>query len=188
MSVWPIRALLRRALSARDRLYVVVDAARDQELAFTARDRFGLKLETLFEGDLSPELDHVAPHLISVDAQSAYLDLFEEHLGRSAGILLVSEAKTKPVRAHLRKIFVVTDEEGEELFFRYYDPRVLRVYLPTCTASEASEFFGPIRRIWVESQTPGVMLVCAPDRTGVRIDDRPLKTGDRATVAGQSSP
>jgi hypothetical protein len=30
------------------------------------------------------------------------------------------------------------------MLFRYYDPRVLRAFLPTCTLEEANTFFGPV--------------------------------------------
>jgi hypothetical protein len=48
----------------------------------------------------------------------------------------------------------VRDERGNRLVFRYYDPRVLRVYLPTCTASELRRVFGPIECFWMESGDP----------------------------------
>ncbi|MBN2563413.1 MAG: DUF4123 domain-containing protein [Phycisphaerae bacterium] len=170
-------------MSAGERLYAVVDAARDAELAFAARDRFGLGLHTLFEGDLAQYLDHVAPHLVGIEQGSEYLELWAEHLGRSAGILLFSEASTEVIRAHLRRIFVVTDEECEEFSFRYYDPRVLRVYLRTCTAAEAQEFFGPIRRIVVESERSGRLLSCSPERNGVKMAERSLQPDDTGSSA-----
>jgi len=170
----PMRGYLRHVMGAKDRLYAVVDAARDKELAFAARRRFGLRLHTLFEGELAQYLDHVAPQLIPVELDCGYVELWGEHLGRSAGILLLTNADTSALRAHLRRIFVVTDEEGEEFSFRYYDPRVLRVYLPTCTGPEAAEFFGPIRRILVEAATAGRILSCRPEGSGVKTAERAL--------------
>jgi hypothetical protein len=48
------------------------------------------------------------------------------------------------LRHHLRKFLRVQDEDGRRLFFRYYDPRVLRAYLPSCTSEELDTVFGPI--------------------------------------------
>jgi hypothetical protein len=172
-------------MDAKDRLYAVVDAARDTKLAFAARDRFGLELHSLFEGYLAPYLDHVAPHLIPMKPNSGYLELWAAHLGQSAGVLLLSEAPTDVVRAHLRHILIVTDEEDEEFSFRYYDPRVLRVYLRTCSVAEAREFFGPIRRILVESDQAGMMLSCRADLNAVKIDERALqRNGRRGSARG----
>ena len=39
---------------------------------------------------------------------------------------------------------------GERVYFRFYDPRVLRVYLPTCSSSELKGVFGPVGRFVVE--------------------------------------
>ncbi len=44
------------------------------------------------------------------------------------------------------------------MIFRYYDPRVLRVYLPTCLAPELRTVFGPVRRFLLESEDPALML------------------------------
>jgi hypothetical protein len=37
------------------------------------------------------------------------------------------------------------------MLFRYYDPRVLRSYLPTCTPEELAQVFGPIHSFVMES-------------------------------------
>jgi hypothetical protein len=36
------------------------------------------------------------------------------------------------------------------MIFRWYDPRVLRVYLPTCTENELDMLFGPLSSYFVE--------------------------------------
>jgi hypothetical protein len=38
---------------------------------------------------------------------------------------------------------MVKDPDGRILYFRYYDPRVMRVYLPSCNATEMKTVFGP---------------------------------------------
>ena len=45
---------------------------------------------------------------------------------------------------NFRKFLSVEGPEGEEWYFRYYDPRVLGTYLETCTAGELQNFFGPV--------------------------------------------
>jgi hypothetical protein len=53
---------------------------------------------------------------------------------------------------HLRKFLIVQSEEGKEMYFRYYDPRVLRVFLPTCEPAQLKEFFGPIEAFLAENE------------------------------------
>jgi hypothetical protein len=90
------------------------------------------------------------------------------------------------VRRHLRTLFRVKDETGRILIFRWYDPRVLRAYLPTCLPAELHTFFGPIERFYCEGEDPGSLLqfgfdgqdfihrihdLSAPDRTAARALD-----------------
>ena len=42
-----------------------------------------------------------------------------------------------------------------------HDPRVLRVFLPTCTPDELSDFFGPIGSFLVESDQPAHAWLCS---------------------------
>jgi hypothetical protein len=37
------------------------------------------------------------------------------------------------------------------LAFRYYDPRVLNAYLPTCTPQELKAVFGPLQAVIAET-------------------------------------
>lgn len=140
-----IRKQLR--LEPGERLYTVVDACQDAELAFVAETQFHLPIRMLFQGDAAQYMRDVAPYFIPIDPASEYLDRWAASWGKNAGILLTSSAGPQTVFRHLRDIFVVKDEEGQEYFFRYYDPRVLRTFLPTCTPEQAAEFFGPIRGV-----------------------------------------
>jgi hypothetical protein len=58
----------------------------------------------------------------------------------------------------LRHFLIVHTSDGKAYYFRYYDPRVLRPYLPTCTAGELTEFFGPIQTWIAEGEDPGALL------------------------------
>jgi len=184
----PLKVLIREMMSPDERLYAVVDAARDPYLAIVPRDQLKMKTYTLLEGEMARFLDLVAPHLILIDLESEYLDLWFERLGNSAGILLLTEKSPRSLRSHLRNIFTVTDEENNEFFFRYYDPRVLRVYLPTCTSREAKVFFGPIRRILVEGEGVGGLLVCEASETGVKIDEKLVYPSALIASLGEESP
>lgn len=176
-----LHALVGHHVGMGDRLYAVADAARDKELAFAAPRQFGQTIHWLFEEGSGAHMVDVAPYLVPIAYRpkypyegSGFLDLWAERLGSSAGILLVTPADPDLLRDHLGELFRVTDEKEHEYFFRFYDPRVLRMYLPTCTPAEAKEFFGPVRHILVEAATPGKVLSCSPNRSGVKTDERAL--------------
>jgi len=139
------------------RLYGVVDAARCVDLAYEAKIRFGKEIRSLFLPEVQTQLWDVSPYMVQIDPDGDYLRSWAQRWGTSAGVLLTSEADEDALHAHLRKIFVVEDEEKQEYFFRFYDPRVLRTFLPTCSAQQLEELFGPIAQFAVESQ-PGNAL------------------------------
>lgn len=154
-------------LQPGEMLYGIVDAAQDKELAFEARDRFHLPIRMLFQGEAAQYMDDVAPYLVPIDPASEYLESWASRWGKNAGILLTTYADPEPLFRHLREIFVVKDEEGQEYFFRYYDPRVLSMYLPTCTPEEVREFFGPIGALVLDGEKPATLLRCTVGPEGL---------------------
>lgn len=170
-----LHAIVEGERDPSDRLYGIVDAARDRQLAFDASLRFGWRLQWLFGEDTAHQMRDVAPYLVPIEFNSAYLDLWAERIGSSVGILLLAGAQPDELRAHLATLFESVDERGGEFFFRFYDPRVLRVFLPTCSAAHATKFFGPIRRIIVEAEEPNGILVYSPNSEGVNVEERSLR-------------
>ena len=176
-----LHAFIRLRFGMGDRLYGVVDAVRDKELAYAAPRKYGQTIHWLFEEGSGSHMLDVAPYLVPITFRpkypyegSGYLDLWTRGLGSSAGILLITPIATDVLLSHLRDIFRVTDETGHRFFFRFYDPRVLRTYLPTCTPAEAKQFFGQVRHILVEAAKPGKMLSYSPERSGVQTDEGAL--------------
>ncbi|MCK7502564.1 MAG: DUF4123 domain-containing protein [Comamonadaceae bacterium] len=147
----PVTAAAPFAENAK--LFAIIDGAQSVELAFVAR-LMGHPVYTLFSGDMAEAVAHVLVLTWSLWAnRSPFWKNGSRRLGVPAGILLQTTAELEVlVRSICGEIFVVTDEEGQEYFFRYYDPRVIRTFLPTCTASELEEFFGVVDRWIVENK------------------------------------
>lgn len=186
-----LHAFIQDRREPGESLYGVVDAARDKELAFEGAIRHGWVLQWLFSEDTPAHMRDVAPYVVPITYEPTYpyeegdyLDLWARRLGRSAGILLLAPVGPKPLRLHLREIFQVTDEQDREYYMRFYDPRMLRLFLPTCTGDEAQEFFGPIRAILVESDEPGKMLSCWPGPSGVEIKEEALAQPEPSQPTG----
>lgn len=144
--------------SAGRDVWMIVDGARDRRVYGALLDSY-LTYSCLYHGELAPELELVAPYLVQLEYDDRYTKgLIERARGNSWGIFLKCDASIGTLRRHLRRLLSVRDHKGELLLFRYYDPRVLRVYLPTCRADELATVFGPIDRFWVESEDPETML------------------------------
>lgn len=163
----PLIEYLAPRLLPGERPYVVVDGARALDVVHAARDSYGLQILSLFEQPGATRLADVAPYLVIAEPSSGFLDLWAERLGSCTGILVVTAICVRELRGHLRRLFVATDEDEEEYFFRFYDPRVLRAFLPTCSGQQAREFFGPIRRVLVETERPGRIVDYSLDHAGL---------------------
>ncbi len=147
----PLELLLDQPLP----LYAVLDAARTPRILEVLQES-QLEWSSLYEGAKGEELDIVAPYLIGhFLPQSTLLRLLvEEGWGQSWGIFLTSEEDFPRVRRHLRKFLMVKDGEGRELYFRFYDPRVLRVFIPSCSPEQIREVFGPVDCFQMEAEDP----------------------------------
>ncbi len=139
-------------------LFALLDAARDVrvlELLRASKEKY----QSLYEGEQGKLLDDYAPYLLSLPPQSDFLEtLVYEGWGKSWGLFLTCDKQFAQVRRYLRRFLLVKDEKGRQLYFRFYDPRVMRVYLPTCNAAETARMFGPISRYLVEAGEPDVLL------------------------------
>jgi hypothetical protein len=149
-----VGTLLKDRLFARkgEEVYAVVDGARDPSIVDLVRGS-GQRYACLYSGKLPPELAAVAPYVVRLwrdhPFTAEWLDLA---WGQSWGIFAIAPANLEEMRRHLRRFLRVRTEQGQALVFRYYDPRVLRVYLPTCTKEELATFFGPVSSFFVETE------------------------------------
>jgi len=129
----------------------------------------------LYGEDIPEALAKVSPYLVRLQPEANFTAwLISEGWGNSWGIFLESSASLETLRKHFREFLKVDDEEGKELFFRYYDPRVLRAYLPTCDESEAQTFFGPVRSFLLENEDASEVLKYSYGSAGCDCEGIPL--------------
>lgn len=151
-------ALWSPGLSARTSVFALVDAARDEKI-FGAVDATYQPKECLYAGDLPWQLQMTAPYLVELARDERFTRFFIENgWGNSWGLFLRTETGFKQLRRHLRQFLRVRTEDGKRLIFRYYDPRILRAYLPTCRPGELETFFGPVSAFLAESEDPAHLV------------------------------
>ena len=137
-------------------VYAILDGARDRRIEGMIR-LSGLEYSCLYAGNLSPRLQAAAPYLVHLAPDTRFTtELLELGWGNSWGFFTIvpADVTLQLQRRHFRTWLRVQDEAGRVLMFRIFDPRVLRMYLPTCTRAEAAQFFGPVPRIVVEAAQP----------------------------------
>ena len=134
-------------------VWMIVDCARDQQRIFRFLLGCHLDYSCLYSGYLPPVLEMAAPYLVQLEHDNQETRrLIELSWGHSWGVFLKSGTNLNKLRRHLREFLIVRDPRGQRMAFRYYDPRVLRVYLPTCVSQELETVFGPIDCFWTEEQ------------------------------------
>ena len=131
-------------------IWAVFDPARDPKL-YGRLTYSGLLRECLFAGDLAAPLQETAPYLVQLEHDDTKtVELIEDGWDKSWCVFLQADVGIKTLRKHLRTLLRVQGPTGKFMLFRFYDPRVLRVYLPTCLPDELARFYGPIQRVWTE--------------------------------------
>jgi hypothetical protein len=177
-------------LPTTPQVYALLDGARDRRIEPMIR-LSGLEYTCLYGGRLSPALESAAPYLVHLTPRSSFTsDLIALGWGRSWGVLTVvpPDCTIQQQRRHFRTLLRVKTEDGRTLVFRFYDPRVLRVYLPTCTSRESEHVFGPIPTIGIESEDGEHLLVYGPGSDGPSLHTVPLVRSAPSGAAGTPAP
>ena len=148
-------ALLRQDFQP---LYALLDAAREPsvlKVIFESKEEY----QSLYEGAAGAQLTHFAPYLVRIPPKSPLLDtLVKQAWAKSWGVYVTCGQPLKDLRTHFRHFLTVKLPDGKQVNFRYYDPRVLRLFLPTCNVDEVAQFFGPVKHFLVEAEDPSVAL------------------------------
>jgi len=107
----------------------------------------------LFTGNLVPDLMEAAPYVVKLERESSFTDwILNDGWGEHWGIFAVSKMDIREIRQHLRSFLRVESPEGNNLVFRFYDPRVFRVFIPTCDESQLKIIFSEIEYFLLEGE------------------------------------
>lgn len=133
--------------------YIVLDAAKMYGAIGKARE-LNPKNICLYQGESKRSLGAVGPWLFEFQQNSAFSQwIFDNARGNNWGVIFHSKADFQKIFRHLRKFLIVSTEDGRELYFRFYDPRVLSMFLPTCNQEQLQAFFGPVEAFFAEGDS-----------------------------------
>lgn len=181
MATDPLSDLLSRHLFADQgaRVYAVLDGAAIPELLEKFQE-YQIEPVCLYRGDLIPALAKAAPYQVLLERESAFTHwLFQQGWGRHWGIFAVGGGDWRAMREHLCALTVAYSPGQQPLYFRYYDPRVLRVYLPTCDTDELWALFGPITRLLCEDE--GGQVLSYRIASGQLVSERAVLAGPQSS-------
>lgn len=140
------------------RLYMIVDAAQNEEI-YQRIQSCRLPYTCLYDGEKTPEaIQKVAPYLVRVKESNDFVAwCIEKGLYNNWLIFFSAQNKSLPeLRRHFKKLTFVKTETGKKLLFRFYDPRVLAAYLPTCNEIEARFVLGNLEQLWIFNSADGL--------------------------------
>jgi hypothetical protein len=157
-------------------LFTLLDTSRD-DIAREALAASSLRHEPLFDGQGADQASTRAPILVELGQTDesglgteakAFLDtLLALGWGKGWGIFCTSGAPFEELLQHFRSFVLVRTREQRPLYFPFYDPRVLRAFLPVCEPQELSAIFGPVASYFVESERPDTMLAFSAGTEGL---------------------
>lgn len=108
----------------------------------------------LFRGELEPDMAENSPYLVGLVRGTPFTDwLLGEPIGNHYGVFAQSRQSIVEMRRHFRELITVYSEDGNPMIFRYYDPRVMHQFLPTCNGGELKSFFGSVDRFLAETES-----------------------------------
>jgi len=147
------RAALASLAAVAGQRYALLDATRSERIIILLQESVE-EYRSLYEGVEGLALAHVAPYLVSLPQGTRLLQsLVLEGWEKRWSSFIACDRPFKDVRRHLRRFLLVADEDTRERFyFRFYDPEVLRTFIPTATARQREDFFGPISAFYVEGE------------------------------------
>ena len=152
--------------------YAVLDGARDAGVQRWLSESRATR-QSLYAGEGAAEHEDWAPYLVALNEADCEC-LAKESWGNSWGIFFRAPVEFAAVRGHLRRFLTVRMPEGKTAYFRFYDPRVLRDFLPSWTATELVEFFGPVEGFVLdESERAGMLYFLR----GEQLEMRPVQAG-----------
>lgn len=130
-------------------VWAVLDGARDPKIHLALIES-RLEVRSLFAGPLPRDLELASPQLVELlPGHRLTAKLLGDAWGRSWGVFVRTDDPAD-LRLQLRKLLRVKIEGGGHMLLRWYDPRVLAMFLPTCDTGQLRQMFGGVEAYFCE--------------------------------------
>jgi len=139
-------------IASPSRLYAIVDASRGPMTIPPTLQAMTDNVACLYRGQALEEFGDDTAWVAEIAADESVLDwVIDNGFGKRWSIFMQSPHRLADVVRHLRKFTVIEDQEGTAHFFRFYDPRTLRQYLPVLNTQQAAAFFQGVDAFYCEN-------------------------------------
>jgi hypothetical protein len=154
----PLQQEALKFLAMRQPLFALLDAAQDRRVLALLRESTH-PYQCLYDGKGAEDLADFAPYLTELAPGSRLLPHLVHHgWANNWGVYLTSAQPFAEVRKHFRRFLMVETEDGKMHYFRFYDPRAFRSFVPRLTPQQTAEFFGPVQEYVSPGEDPRVAL------------------------------
>jgi hypothetical protein len=160
-------------------LFAILDAAFDRRV-YAGLQHFAAwhDIVPLYQGAAADNLAAVGPYLLCLGTTDEIFDwIWENFWGEAWGIFVWSAASAEQLGTHFRRHLLARTTDGERLVLRFYDPRVLLPFLPTCNAAQLRDFFGPVQHFALQDND-GAAIVTLRREAGRLITQTVRLTAD----------
>lgn len=139
------KTLHEQLFNTEHNVYTVIDGASVPAL-LAKLEEYEPESTCLFRGELTFDLAEAAPYLVKLEEDNLFSEwIVQESIDTPCCVYAYSEDDFFTLRKHFRSLLKVESPEGKILHFRYYDPRVMEVYLPTCTVKDNDVIFNKVK-------------------------------------------
>ena len=166
------QSALRRMISnLPGPLFIMVNAGADEAIpAILAMGDVDPAKHCLWRTEPSSLPPTWAPYLVATTPDSQLLSaLTERGWGKNWLSVFTAPAPLEELLEHFGKFLKVQMEQTGSIYFKFYDPQVLREFLPTGNPAEIAIFFGPVREWLLEGETKAAFLRATNGPEGFRI-------------------
>ncbi|MGI4757938.1 MAG: DUF4123 domain-containing protein [Janthinobacterium lividum] len=173
------RRLLGEMRSGLQPLYAVLDGARDPRI-LSLLVQHKCQYVWLFQEGTPTELLSFAPYLVALPAESPIMEpLLDLGWEQDWGIYLTSSAGPANLLLSLRRLLLADQPDGQQVFLRFYDPRVLRPLLASSSPWQWPFFFSAVQSYLVPGEEP---------QTAVGFSQRGTEVDQSEILLSESSP
>ncbi len=140
---------------------------------------YSLAIESvILRTSIQPEdFQTITPHLFPCETDSQlYNWITSDGKGDSWGIFIQSQLDLDSLAGQLQKLLIVSMEtDGRWVYFRFYDPRVLRSFLPGCQKDQLKEIFTGVETFYCEDEDDDFQLHYRLDNEQLKIERIPIE-------------
>ncbi|PUA26720.1 MAG: hypothetical protein B0W54_23580 [Cellvibrio sp. 79] len=142
---------LKTISNSEEHLYMIIDCAHDTRILPALAKSLNSRCCLFNEENVSETIKAVAPFLVKIKNIDEFVSwCISEGMHRHWMIFFTSaDQHVSDLRLHFKHFSLAHTPDGKQYFFRYYDARVLPVFITSCEQRERDDFFRHCKTIWV---------------------------------------